>query len=205
MRIAKVFLLTFVALTVIGASSASAQTPYIGVFSERAGWDPPPPGPPIIGDGLSHTFIPPGPPGALDSLYIVGYNLFCAQSVIGVEFQVMYPPEITPIADLDLQPSFFGSTATGLVMGWGFPGAIGFPTALNIATVLFQWNITSCGAPVPIDIKGHPLFASPNFPRYVCLENQLLLHQAVGVRGVICPAVPVEESTWGKVKALYRQ
>jgi hypothetical protein len=198
MKLAKVFFVTLVALTVIGASFAGAQTSYIGVFSEVALWDPPPPGGCPIGDGLSNAFIPPGV-GVVDSLYVIAYNLNCL--VTGIEFQVLFPPAMTWIADVCVQPVTFGTTASGLAMGWAIPQD-GFK-AINVATVIFQWTIGNCAVTnIPIPVVGHPLFAAD--PRWSCFQNPNIF-TAVGDTGIICPTVPVEESTWGKVKALYRQ
>ncbi|MFQ5510370.1 MAG: hypothetical protein ACE5EO_00845 [Candidatus Krumholzibacteriia bacterium] len=196
----KVFVIALVALVVVGASVASAQTPYVGVFFDRASWDPPPAGPPIIGDGTTETIIPPGVFGQIDSVYIVAYNFDCF--VTGVEVQVDYSACLTWVADLDTQPVTFGTTPTGMSMGWALPQN-GF-SAINIATVLVQWICTDCTAMgVPVVVSGHPLF-NPTNPQYTCF-NIPQTFQAVGLTALICPAVPAEETTWGRVKSLYSQ
>jgi hypothetical protein len=192
----KVLVFALAVLAIVGASFAGAQTPYVGVFSDRAAWDPPPPGPPIIGDGTAETWIPPGV-GVVDSLYLIAYNFNCL--VTGIEWQILFPPEMAWIADIDVQPVKFGDSPVGAAMGWALPQD-GFK-GINVATVIFQWLVGSCGAPnSPVVVVGHPLF-DPQ-PRYTCFGTPII-SGAVGLTGLICPTVPVEETTWGKVKSLY--
>ena len=203
----KVLIFALAVLAIIGASFASAQiVPYVGVFSERAAWDPPPPGQPppdngFIGDGTAEHFTPPGVAGQVDSFYVIAYNLNCL--VTGIEWQIVFPSAMTFITDIDTQPVLFGDSQAGAAMGWAIPQD-GFQ-AINVATVIFQWNITSCGGPrknLDVPVVGHPLFAP--VPRNTCF-NDPLIYDDVGLTALICATVPVEESTWGKVKALYKR
>ncbi|MEE9269970.1 MAG: hypothetical protein V3V49_06885 [Candidatus Krumholzibacteria bacterium] len=187
----KVLVFALGVLAIVGASFAGAQTPYVAVFSDIS----------PSGDGLNEALIPPGVLGQVDSLFLVAYNLNCL--VTGIDVRVNYPAAIIWIADIDTQPVTIGTTPTGMSMGWAIPQN-GFE-GVNIATVIFQWDITSCGGnrrDLEIGVVGHPLFATPLEPAYACFQ-QVPLSAAVGLTALICATVPVEESTWGKVKALY--
>ena len=97
MTFSKVSLLTIAMLIVIGASLASAQTPYISVF-----WD-------ITtgNDGVTEAAIPPGV-GVVDSFYVIGYNLNC--TVTGVQYKVECPLAcINFIADIGTPPVTVGN------------------------------------------------------------------------------------------------
>ncbi|MEE9270033.1 MAG: hypothetical protein V3V49_07205 [Candidatus Krumholzibacteria bacterium] len=211
MRIAKVFLVTLVALTVVGASLASAQTPYIGVFFEVT--------PDFNGKG--ETAIPPGAGGEIDSVFFVAYNLNCL--VTGFQFAVDYGPCLTLIADLDV-PALpvagpgvtFGTTATGISIVYS-AGNVRFGVLPNfkdgtknvhIATSIVQWSTTgacrNCSVTDrPVIVKENIFFGNPT-PVYLCFATGVnVFHPAEGLTALICATVPVEESTWGKVKALY--
>jgi len=196
MRIVRTVMFALVALALVGASAASAQQPYIGVFFNKIGT-------PEQADCQGV--------GVLDSLYFIGYNFNI--SVVGAEFRVLYPPELTHIADLDFPGSpqtagfppagvTLGSTPNGVSTGWALPQNGFFPIFIGLALV--QWN---CGpgclvANVPIQIVGHPLFNPvPQFTDWPLIG----LNNAIGLTGLICSTVPVEETTWGKVKSLYSE
>ena len=192
MRIVRTVVFALVALALVGASTASAQQPYIGVFFNKI--------------GTPEEANCPGV-GVLDSLFFIAYN-FNIQ-VVGAEFRVLYPPELTHVADLSFpgapnQPAgiTLGATPNGVSMGWALPQNGFFPIFIGIA--LIQWN---CGpgclnTNVPIQIVGHPLF-NP-VPQYT--DWPLIgLNNAIGLTGLICQTVPVEETTWGRVKSLYTE
>ena len=179
-------------LVTVGASGASAQiVPYVGFFSAIS----------PNGEGLSEAFIPPGTAGALGTAWIIAYNFNCL--VTGIELQVDYPTQITWFADIGTQPVTIGNTLNGMAMGWALPQD-GFQGVV-ICSVLFTWNATNCGGPnrdKAIQVIGHQFLGTPGTPKYTCF-NQVLPNVAVGLTALICPTVPVEESTWGKVKSLY--
>jgi hypothetical protein len=192
MRIVRTVLFALVALALVGASTASAQQPYIGVFFNKI--------------GNPEQANCPGL-GVLDSLYFIGYNFNI--SVVGVEFRVLYPSELNHIADLDFpgapnQPAgvTLGTTPNGISASWGLPQNGFFPVFVGLALV--QWN---CGpgcinANVPITIVGHPLFnPQPQFTDWPLIG----INPATGLTGLICATVPVEETTWGRVKSLYTE
>ena len=199
----------FVALLVLvalAAPPANAQTSYIGVFFDCALWDPAPTGPPDIGDGTTETAIPPAVFGTLDTLCVVAYNT-CL--VLGFEFKVDLGPCLAFIADFDKPGSpggkpgvTLGNSNTGVSMAFGTP-QLGTAFPVNLLRILVQWQCTDCAVGnVPVKVVGHPLFNPGLDPQYTCLF-QIPLFQAKGLTALICPTVPVEETTWGRVKSLY--
>jgi hypothetical protein len=182
-------LIVFV-LLVVSATAVSAQIPFIAAY-------------------FDHTYQteaqPPYPAtdpcpgvGQLGELFIalVNANVF----VSGVEFAVNYPPAITWLSDNETQPVTIGTTPAGLSMGWSTPQN-GFK-AVFVCRVVFMWNCDSCDQQFlnnQIVVVPHPatfLVGYTDFPGF----NQL---NAVGLTSLICATIPAEETTWGKVKALY--
>jgi hypothetical protein len=182
MRVAT--LLVFV-LMVISAAAVSAQTPFIAVYFDNS-------------YQVESTVNPGGCPGfgVIDTLYIAMTN---ANSLVsGVEFSVNYPPELFFLADMGTPPVTIGTTQSGISMGWATPQN-GFGTIL-ICSVLVQWQCTTCpSANIPLPVLIHPNTAFlgytdfPNFAQF----------PATGLTSLICATVATEETTWGKVKALY--
>ncbi|UCG53443.1 MAG: hypothetical protein JSW58_07775 [Candidatus Latescibacterota bacterium] len=182
-------LIVFV-LMVLSAVTVSAQTtPYIAVYFDQTytteALIPPP--------GQSCPGVGPGFPGKL-YIALSNANMF----VVGVEFAVAYPPEIVHVADFDTQPVTIGNTASGLSMAWANPQN-GF-SAVYICGVDFFWNCDGCtSTDIPMPVVVHPVSGViewVDFPGYVN-------HPAVGLTSLICATIPAEETTWGKVKALY--
>ena len=183
MRVAT--LLVFV-LMVFSAVTVSAQTtPYIAVYFDNT--------------YQTESTINPGGCagiGTLDTLYIALSN--SNAWVSGVEFAVNYPPELLFLSDLWTQPVTAGNTQSGISMGWATPQN-GFGT-MFICGVMVQWQCDYCpGENIPMPVVDNPntLFLGfTDFPNYQ-------LFPAVGLTSLICATVATEESTWGKVKALY--
>lgn len=89
-------------------------------------------------------------------------------------------------------------------MAFGVPQN-GVAFGINLLRILVQWSCVDCTlADVPVVVQGHPLFNPGGDPQYTCLF-QIPLFQAKGLTALICPTVPVEETTWGRVKSLYAQ
>ena len=183
MRVAT--LLVFV-LMVFSAVTVSAQTtPYIAVYFDNT--------------YQTESTINPGGCagiGTLDTLYIALSN--ASAWISGVEFAVNYPPELLPISDLWTQPVTAGNTQSGISMGWATPQN-GFGTVF-VCGVLVQWQCDTCpGQNIPMPVVVNPntgFLGFTDFPNYN-------LFPAVGLTSLICATVATEESTWGKVKALY--
>ena len=134
--------------------------------------------------------------GVLDTLYIELVN--ADAFVSGVEFKVEYPPVLGWLADFDQQPATIGTTPTGFSMGWAIPQN-GLSSAVDICKVLVQWTCDGCPGPFEIKVVPNPFtsfLGYTDFPDYNLLP-------AVGMTSLICPTIPTQETTWGKVKSLY--
>ncbi len=196
MRLMRTVVFALVALAVVAASTASAQTPYIGVFFDKT--------------GIAMSKDCPGGGATLQQLFFILYNT--NRNVSAVEFKVVYPPELLWLADqdfptpdilapIDRKGTTFGVTPTGVSAAWALPQNGFFP--IIIGSALVQWQCSICTVPnSPIDVMGHPLFSVD--PRWVDFETNNL-HDAIGLRSLVCAIVPVEETTWGRVKSLYTQ
>ncbi|UCG52821.1 MAG: hypothetical protein JSW58_04510 [Candidatus Latescibacterota bacterium] len=156
--------------------------------------------------------------GVLDTLWV--YLVNSNQMVNGVQFCIDYPPAITWLSDLWTQPVAVGATpctspAGGLSMGYD-PRRLGFPDPpdrpygrIFICGVLVMWNCDDCGN-FPdnlIVVRKHTFDGYPEpYPTFTQDQHPYppIQHYCIGMTSVICPAtIATEESTWGKVKALY--
>jgi hypothetical protein len=183
MRFASI-VIALVALCVLG-TGADAQTPFIAAYFDL--------------DFTEETTVcSPG----FGQVHFAGvnWNVF----VTGVQFAVVYPPAMTWEADTNLQPVSAGTTPTGLAMGYATPQNGFFP--VYICSSVFRWNCqVDCsdvvgGPDQPLLVVPHPLLG----PVGVTDFPDFNLHTGVGLTAVICPVtVPTEETTWGRVKALY--
>lgn len=172
----------------IGAMSADAQTPNVAVYFD---------------DLLQETSkdCPPGTPGTvLDEAYVVcnNFGIF----LIALEYQITFPPSVIFLGDdpQNTNVPFLGSSPAGIAIAWDIPQNAFDPFIANIIT--FVWNCDGCGATEPIVVGPNP---QSNLLRGVewLTQDQVI---AVGMTSLVCPGtVSTEESTWGKVKALYNE
>ncbi len=177
------FVFLFLVLS-IGVASAQTQ-PFIAVYFDQTfqteAQDPCP--------GI----------GVLDTLYVelVNANVF----VTGVEFAINYPPELSYLLDFDKQGTVIGSTPTGFSMGWAIPQN-GFGVAIDVCKVLVQWTCDGCATiDVELPVVQHPYTGFIGFTDFPNFD----LFPAVGLTSLICPTVPTQDTTWGKVKSLYSE
>ncbi|UCH84510.1 MAG: hypothetical protein JSW50_02115, partial [Candidatus Latescibacterota bacterium] len=86
----------------------------------------------------------------------------------------------------------------GISMGYASP-LNGFST-LQVCKVYVMWNCDTCPSTnIPMPVVKNP---STNFLGYTDFPN-FVPFNAVGLTSLICATIATEESTWGKVKALY--
>jgi hypothetical protein len=165
------------------AYTASAQTPHVVVFFDEDAW-------------TQTTEVCQGN-GVFDTLSVVAvnFNMF----INAIEYAVNYPPSTVWIADLPVTPLNIGTTAGGVASSWSLPQN-GF-VPLGVMNVLIQWQCDDCGTSPndPIIVAPNPLTGFIRATRYP--DNFLV--EGVGLTSLVCPVVPVEEKTWGGVKALY--
>lgn len=130
------------------------------------------------------------------TIAMVNWNMF----IMGVQFQVQYPPELIWLADFNLQPVTAGTTPTGFAQGWAIPQN-GFGP-IKVCNVLAQWNCTDCSSTnSPIKVQAHPLLG----PVAATQWPDANLVNGIGLTALVCATVPTEETTWGQVKALYNE
>ena len=168
------------------ATSASTQTPYIGVFFD-----------PALSSQLNFMSCQQD---VFETWYVAMFN--ANAFVAGVEYKIAYPSEVIWIADLELPHTAIGTTPSGI--------SIGFPAPLNgfspvvLHTVLMTWNCQFCTqANRKIDVMAHPL--NPDGKVQWSDWPAFDLHEAIGTNSLICVFVATEASTWGRVKALYQR
>lgn len=176
-------------LIMLSFSITSAQTPFVAVYFDHAYQE----------EALMAAPNPCPGYGVVDTLYVAATNFNAWLS--GLEFQIDYPAHIIWVTDLDIAGTSLGTTPAGISIGWPTPQN-GF-LSIDVCKVMIQWNCDCCDeADIPIVVNGHPLFAphprATDFPGYQFIDG-------VGLTSLICAVIPVEDTTWGKVKSLYQE
>ncbi|MFH1756205.1 MAG: hypothetical protein ABIA59_10950, partial [Candidatus Latescibacterota bacterium] len=145
----------------------------------------------------AHKDCPDDPPGTvLDSLYVVAEGFLSWYNAI--EYKIVYPPEIIFQEDntggLDI-----GSSGAGIASGWALPFWEAKPHLIN--KVIFIWNCQGTqDEGIPITVVAHPV---TGFIRAAEWGTRTFLY-AEGMTGWIrASEVPVESTSWGRIKALY--
>lgn len=140
--------------------------------------------------------------GVLDTWHVIANNVNSFFNV--AEFSIAYPPNVVWLADSPaLDPigggaNQIGSTPTGTALGWAIQ-MNGFNSIL-VCKLLVLWNCADCAG-----WDNTPVVVGPGFngTLVVTLPGNNILPM-VGMTSTICATpVPVENKTWGKVKALY--
>lgn len=88
----------------------------------------------------------------------------------------------------------------------GYPGPGRPHGGILVGCPLVQWLCDTCepqNLNSQIKVGKHPLSPSA-YPRFTDFPYYIL-HDAIGMTSLICATIPTEESTWGKVKALYSE
>jgi hypothetical protein len=173
-----------VVLVAFAALNVQAQTtPTVGVYFDQA-----------------YTVMqkPCVGPNVMDYAYVVAFNFDAFLTAI--EYKISYPASMDFVADLDIPPVTIGNSETGISMGFGTPQN-GFSPVL-VQRIAFIWMCNGCEPAIeddPIVVEPHPesgFVRATNFPDFEFID-------AVGMTSLVCATVPVNETTWGKVKSLY--
>ena len=177
-------------LTVVLSSRASAQVPFFQV------------------EGYPQYF-PCGEPGTLLELTVVLHNVDF--TVSAVDFSISYPSGMIWLADLppdgyvNNEVITIGQSPTGIAVAWHSCCMQNASAGLVVLRVLILWS-AECNERCQYRVVGGyaPLGKTqPSVIRYPDFSE----HQAVGMTSFFnrtrC-SVPVEPTTWGKVKSLYR-
>ena len=142
----------------------------------------------------------PGTTGDIETGYVVAVNFEAFFSAI--EYSVAYPPSMIYIADapVNVNQLNIGNSNSGISSAWSLP-MNGFEP-IRILEVLYQWNCDDCydAANGAIVVGEFPISGALRYTRWP--DNTLFA--AVGMTSLVCPGpVPVQESSWGGIKALY--
>ena len=135
--------------------------------------------------------------GVLDTLYVVANNF--NMWISAAEFAVSLPPQLQWIADMPNTPLAIGNTQSGVAYSWQLPQN-GF-APFEATRILVSWNCDDCvGAQnSPVVVIPHPVTTHARVSRFP--DNVLV--DGIGMTSLVCATVPVEETSWGKLKALY--
>ncbi|MCH7548849.1 MAG: hypothetical protein IH969_04815 [Candidatus Krumholzibacteriota bacterium] len=133
----------------------------------------------------------------------VNFNAF----ISAVEYKINYPTsgDILWVADISVHASQLniGNTTIGVASAWSLPLNCFQPTV--IMQVLYDWR--NCGDCTPIVNLIQLILAGPDPTsgrlRFVRFPDNAEF-DAIGMTSLVCGAIlPVAETTWGQVKALY--
>jgi hypothetical protein len=181
-------LLVFSALLVLslGTSIVSAQpTPNVQVFFDE-----------YFGQ-TSLEGCPADAPGTVTgTLYVVASNF--NMWISAIEYSIDFPPQIIFGGD-DTGGLNIGSSPAGLATSWPFPINGYSPVLVNKVTIIYNCQLCFEGMDIPITVIPHLL---TGYVRAVRWPDNTLVN-GVGMKSLICPTVPAEETTWGNIKALY--
>lgn len=171
------------------ASVSSAQTPHVVVYFDNTMTQ-------------MDACCPLEPAGTvLQTLYVVANNF--NMWVSGIEYMIDYPPALMFLGDFigDHQLSI-GQSTTGIGVTWPLP-ANGFdPLLCQKANVLWMCTAGDAVYDQLLMVLPYPSSGKVRAIRWPD-EAEFL---GVGLTSVICPTeIPVQETTWGGIKALYNE
>jgi hypothetical protein len=137
-----------------------------------------------------------GQPAQFGYVVAVNFNVFLSS----VEYQISYPPSMLWVADLSVNTNQLniGSTPLSVASVWALPLNTFQPTP--IMRVLYDWNCPDgCYGIQPVEVGPH----QTGRLSYVRFGDNARF-DAIGMVSLVCPGpIPTEETSWGRVKALY--
>ena len=173
------------------ASVSSAQTPHVVVYFDNTMTQ-------------MDACCPDAPAGTVaQTLYVVANNF--NMWVSAIEYRIQYPPSLMLLGEgVDDGPGGtqlkIGQSPTGIGISWPIP-APGFG-ALVCQKPNVLW-MCAAGDAVADQLMVVLPFPSSGKVRAIRWPDEFEV-LGVGLTSVVCPTViPVEETTWGGIKALY--
>ena len=154
-------------------------------------------------EGLQFTswHCPAAPIGSVtQTLYVVAENFGIWMA--GIEYQIFYPTQLMFLGDVmvpDAMP--LGESPSGIQISFLTPLDAHTKVVVQMVTVL--WLCDNCGPAnenAPIIVMPYPGQAWVRAWRWPDLH----FVYGVGMTSFICWVDPVQETTWGQVKALYQ-
>jgi hypothetical protein len=118
-----------------------------------------------------------------------------------VEYQVLYPPQIMWLADNTGTGINIGTSPTGIATAWPLPQNAFSSFAVNKVLFIYMCQLCYEGNNIPIVVVPNPTAISGQVQAIRWPDGGTVY--GVGMTSLICPTVPVEETTWGNIKALY--
>jgi len=166
---------------------AVAQTPYYQIYFDDA-------------HTIAAMDCPPGPVGTvIDTIHVVAHNF--NTFFIATEFAIDYSANLLHMGDIPGGDLVIGSSPTGITQSWGTPVMAFNPVRVMSATVL--WMCSGCAGSenTPVVVIPNPMTSGLVFVNWPGVQAV----NAVGMTSLICATVPVEETSWGRIKALYEE
>jgi hypothetical protein len=196
-----------VLIVVTAVPDGNAQSAYLQVYFD---------------EDLTETTAPNCPldaPGTVvDELYVVAHGFDAWLSAI--EFRLALPSELIWLGDVwDQGHLALGSSPTGIAIA--FPVPVNAFAPVQVLKVVVVWMCQGCGFAAERDCASVDMlvcvdaYPSSGYMRAVTWPDQRLV-QATSGTAIICPLicgtnptcpekpVPVESTTWGRIKAQYR-
>ncbi len=181
----KVLVVVFVVAFGLSAV-ANAQTPNVAVYFDED-------------LQFQQATCPGAPTGTVfQTLYVVANNFGIWLN--GIEYQIFYPTQLGFLGDVMVGDAIsIGNSAVGI--GIAFPTPLEAFTQAVVQKVTVVWMCDVCVDQIeyPIDVMPYP-----GQPWVRAVEwDDLDLHIGIGMRSLVCATTPVQETTWGQIKALY--
>jgi hypothetical protein len=122
--------------------------------------------------------------------------------VNAIEYMIVYPSVFTWFSDvIDSGAITIGNSRDGIAVAYRFP-ANGFEP-LVVQMLTFAWMCNTCDPPnqdLAVVVTGYPSSGKVRAVRWPDLATS----DAVGMTSTVCSLSPVAETTWGHVKAMFR-
>jgi hypothetical protein len=174
-------------ISMVALPNANAQTPSLLLYFDAA----------LTENSANCPSAPIGTVTQWVYLVLDGFDT----RIKAIEFSIAYPSQITWMFDVDTVGGalIIGDTAHGIAIAWPVPGGLQVMGPTMFMQSQIKWMCAGCtqtNVPIPI------LPAPDGELRAVQWPDDVII-PVTGVAAAICPAPPVEESTWGTIKALY--
>jgi hypothetical protein len=192
----KILVVVCAVVICFGAVGASAQTPTVQPYFQGGQINVP-----QCPEGGDSGTIP-------GNIYVLAHNWNIWMSAL--EYQVEWPTQLIFVGDVPADPAWLTigtsiNPATGISYSFGTP--VNAYNDVLIETISFFWNCSGCATAqnITVTVMGAP--ASPEPPsvvRAVDFWSEEYVY-GIGMQAIVCPIVPVEETTWGGIKALYNE
>jgi hypothetical protein len=145
-----------------------------------------------------------GPIAFQDTIWVVGNNF--SLFLNGASYQVNYPPSMNWLGDQVFDPQtnvlIAGSSPVGIAISWPTKQIAFGPFLIQTAT--FTWLCDDCNDGIfPQSLVVDAYLANPT---PLIIDDNNIEISVVGMTSIVCGApIGTEESSWGKIKALYNE